>query len=146
MYKHLLVPTDGSELSQAAVRQAAQLARSLDASVTVLYVQPQCPKPLGGEAFTMGPFQEEFLRDSASMANETLTQARAVVEQANVRCKCCTATSDQPWQVIISTAKSEACDLILMASHGRSGLTGLLIGSQTQKVLTHCKVPVLVCR
>ncbi len=146
MYKHLLVPTDGSELSQAAVRQAAQLARSLDASVTVLYVQPQCPKPLGGEAFTMGPFQEEFLRDSASMANEMLTQARAVIEKANVRCKCCTATSDQPWQVIISTAKSEACDLILMASHGRSGLTGLLIGSQTQKVLTHCKVPVLVCR
>ena len=146
MYKHLLVPTDGSELSQGAVRQAAQFACALKARLTLLYVQPQCPKPLGGEAFTMGPFQEEFLRNSANMANDTLTQAKGVVEQADVRCKCCTATSDDPWQVIISTAKNEGCDLIFMASHGRSGLAGLLIGSQTQKVLTHCKVPVLVCR
>ena len=93
MYKHFLVPTDGSELSQAAVRQAAQFACALRAQLTLLYVQPQCPKPLGGEAFTMGPFQEEFLRNSASMANDTLTQAKAVVEQAVVRCKCCTAAS-----------------------------------------------------
>jgi len=146
MYKQILVPTDGSDLSRAAVRQAIQMARSLNAHLTVLYVQPECPKPLGGEAFTMGPFKEEFLRQSAAAANEILTQAKLEVEQADIRCKCCTATSDEPWLVIIATAKNEGCDLILMASHGRSGLSGLLIGSQTQKVLTHCKVPVLVCR
>jgi nucleotide-binding universal stress UspA family protein len=146
MYKHILVPTDGSELSQSAVAQATQFARAMSARVTVLYVQPECPKPYGGEAFTMGPFKEEFLRGTAAAANDALSQAKAAFAECGVTCRCATATSDTPWEVIISTAKNEACDLIFMASHGRSGLTGLLIGSQTQKVLTHCKIPVLVCR
>lgn len=146
MYKHLLVPTDGSELSQAAVRQAVELARSLDARISVLYVQQECPQPLGGETFTMGPFKDEFIRQTAAAANDVLTQAKDEVEKGGVRCKCCTATSDEPWQVIIEAAKREECDLIFMASHGRSGLAGLLIGSQTHKVLTHCRIPVLVCR
>jgi nucleotide-binding universal stress UspA family protein len=146
MYKHILVPTDGSELSQGAVAQAVQFAGVMDARITVLYVQPECPKPMGGEAFTMGPFREDFLRNTAAATNEVFEQAKSVIGKSSVNCKYVTATSDAPWEVIISTARSEACDLIFMASHGRSGLAGLLIGSQTQKVLTHCKVPVLVCR
>ena len=146
MYKHILVPTDGSELSQGAIGQAVQLARLLDARMTVLYVQPECPRPMGGEAFTMGPFKEEFLRNTAAATNEVFEQAKSLIATSGVNCKYATATSDAPWEVIISSARSEACDLIFMASHGRSGLAGLLIGSQTQKVLTHCKVPVLVCR
>ena len=94
----------------------------------------------------MGPFKEEFLRNTAATTNDIFEESKALVEKAGVNCKCVTATSDAPWEVIIATARSEACDLIFMASHGRSGLAGLLIGSQTQKVLTHCKVPVLVCR
>ncbi|MEC5384884.1 universal stress protein [Uliginosibacterium sp. H3] len=146
MYKHLLVPTDGSDLSQGAVTQAVQLARTLDARITVLYVQAECPKPMGGEAFTMGPFREEFLRATAAATNAVFESAKSVIAGSGVNCKYVTATSDAPWEVIISTARSEACDLIFMASHGRGGIAGLLIGSQTHKVLAHCKVPVLVCR
>ncbi|HSD37213.1 MAG TPA: universal stress protein [Rhodocyclaceae bacterium] len=146
MYKHLLVPTDGTELSRGAITQAVQLARSLDARITVLYVQPECPKPMGGEAFTMGPFREDFLRNTAAATNEVFEEAKSLLGNSGVNCKYVTATSDAPWEVIIATARSEACDLIFMASHGRKGIAGMLIGSETQKVLTHCKVPVLVCR
>lgn len=146
MYKHLLAPTDGSELSMEGVRQAASLAKWIGASVTLLYVQPKWPMPFYGQAQAIGPQHEEFVRNASATANEVLLQASSAVEAFGMRSKCCKATSDEPWQVIIDTAKREHCDLIVMASHGRSGLAGLLIGSQTQKVLTHCKVPVLVCR
>ena len=146
MYKHLLVPTDGSELSQAAVRQAAHLARELSARILLLYVQPGYPSTIGSEVFASGSSKEEFVRQCAASADGILARATAEVERAEVSCKHCTAISDEPWQVIVNMAKFEDCDLIVMASHGRKGIAGLLIGSQTQKVLTHSKIPVLVCR
>ncbi|HEX5125893.1 MAG TPA: universal stress protein [Rhodocyclaceae bacterium] len=146
MYKHILVPTDGSELSKEAIRQAKLLASALRARITVLYVQAPYPQAVSAVAFAMGPFSEEFARQTSFAANEALTQAKEEIQKADVACKCTTSTSDAPWQVIINTAKFEECDLIVMASHGRSGVAGLVIGSQTQKVLTHCKIPVLVCR
>lgn len=147
MYQHLLVPTDGSELSTGAVRQAAQLAKSLNARITLLYVQPDYPRPIVGEGALVMPEQrDDYLRDAAALANSVLQEATAEVERNGVRNQCRTVVSDTPWQMIISTAEAERCDLIFMASHGRRGLAGLLIGSETHKVLTHCKIPVLVYR
>lgn len=147
MYQHLLVPTDGSELSNSAVRQAAQLAKALNARITLLYVQPDYPRPIVGEGSLVMPEQrDDYLRDAAALANSVLQDATAEVERNGVRSQCRTVVSDTPWQMIISTAEAERCDLVFMASHGRRGLAGLLIGSETHKVLTHCKIPVLVYR
>ncbi|GAB4057034.1 universal stress protein [Uliginosibacterium sediminicola] len=146
MYKHLLVPTDGTELSNHALNQATALARCLGARITVLYVQEECPQPVVADGFTSAGFEEDFVRNSAEAAQSILSQARAVVEQEGVACFCRTATNASPWQEIVHTAQLEGCDLIFMASHGRTGLSGLIIGSETHKVITHCKIPVLVCR
>ncbi|MEC5398976.1 universal stress protein [Uliginosibacterium sp. H1] len=146
MYKHLLVPTDGSELSHAGVLEAAQLAANIGARVSLLYVQPAPPKLPRGEAVMVDIYKQDFLRKTAAEANVILSEARAAVEDAGVECDVCTAISDEPWQDIIATARHESCDLIAMASHGRSGIAGLLYGSQAQKVLTHCATPVLVLR
>lgn len=145
MYKHLLVPTDGSELSLTAVKEAAKFARRLGASITVLHVRHEPPGPVVGEGLVESrseAFYEEYVEQSSTI----LSDAAAEIERANLHCQRRTAVSNRPWEAIIKTATEEGCDLIFMASHGRSGLAGLLIGSETHKVLTHCHIPVLVCR
>lgn len=147
MYKHLLIPSDGSELSTQAVKSAVTLAHSLGAAVTFLYIQPEFPLPLAGEGAMMVPeSREEFARSTQEQSRRILGEAEDIAHQAGVTAKSCTAVSDIPYEVIIKTAEAENCDLVFMASHGRRGLAGLLIGSETHKVLTHCKIPVLVYR
>jgi nucleotide-binding universal stress UspA family protein len=147
MYKHLLVPTDGTELSADAVREAIGLARSLDARMTFLYVQPDFPLPIVGEGALIAPeSRDEFARSTQEQADLILREACDLASQSHVSASAVTGVSDVPYEFIISTAEKESCDLVFMASHGRRGLAGLLIGSETHNVLTHCKIPVLVYR
>ena len=145
MYKHILVPTDGSDLSDRAVAEAIAFARSLGARITALTVSP--PFHLTGyDPFLVTVTPTQYERAHESRAREILGDARAKAAAAGVPCEVVSMVSDAPWQAIIETAQRQGCDLVFMASHGRRGVAGMLLGSETQRVLTHCKVPVLVYR
>lgn len=147
MYKHILVPVDGSELSTHASVSAVQFAQSVKAQITFLHVQPDYPRPIVGEGALIAPEnREDFLRGTQEVADKILRNAAHQAEEAKVVASTRTEVSDTPWEVITRTALAEHCDLIFMASHGRRGLAGLLIGSETHKVLTHTAIPVLVYR
>jgi nucleotide-binding universal stress UspA family protein len=147
MFKHILVPTDGSELSQDAVRHAASFAKEVGAAITAFYAKPEYPVTYYGEGVlidTTSP--EKFAELAETQAQEILDYVAGVCQEAGVPCTKVTATSDVPYEVIIETANNNGCDLIFMASHGRRGFTSLLLGSETQKVLAHSTIPVLVYR
>jgi len=149
MYKHLLVPTDGSPLSLKAAKAAAGLAKKLGAKVTAVYVTaPWMPPmiPEGVQPSSLEGMEATYKHTADATADKALEQVAKVADAAGVKCEALRMTGDQPWKVIISAASKYKCDLVVMASHGRRGLAGLLIGSETTKVLTHSKVPVLVCR
>ncbi|MEC5386223.1 universal stress protein [Uliginosibacterium sp. H3] len=147
MYKHILVPVDGSELSSHAATSAVAFARSISARITFLHVQPDYPRPIVGEGTLIAPEnREDFLRGTQEVADAILHKVSALAEGAGVAASTRTEVNDIPWEVITRTAVAEQCDLIFMASHGRRGLAGLLIGSETHKVLTHTTTPVLVYR
>ena len=148
MYKHILVATDGSKLSLKAVRAAASLAGSLGARLSGLHVMPSYVPPVYGEA---GMYIAEMTPRGFNAAVEkeaqaALASATKVADEVDVVLKPVKATDTQPWSAIIKAARSKKCDLIVMASHGRRGLSALQLGSETTKVLTHSKVPVLVVR
>jgi nucleotide-binding universal stress UspA family protein len=146
VYKHILVPTDGSELSLKAVRAAARLARPLKSRITALHVLIPFSPPPGYEAMTyhVSYTEKEYAADMAKLADPALDQAVAAARGAKV--SVAQVVHPNPWEAIVKTARAKKCDLIVMASHGRRGLAGLILGSETQKVLTHSKTPVLVCR
>lgn len=144
MYTRILVPTDGSELSAQAVRSAVQLAKTFGARLLALTVTEPYPYSPLAEAQPVEP--QEFLDGEMRLAAQRLQQVRDAAAAAGVACEAASVEGAQPWRAICDHAAASACDLIVMASHGRSGLAGLLLGSETQKVLTHCKVPVLVVR
>ncbi len=147
MFKHLLIPIDGSELSLMAVRKGAEFASEIGASITLLFVRPEYPVSYYGDGAMIDPTTpEEFSKLTKTIADRNLKAAGDICTSAGVAFTVCTETSDIPYEVIISTADQKHCDLIFMASHGRRGITGLLLGSETQKVLTHSKIPVLVYR
>ncbi|HSH06253.1 MAG TPA: universal stress protein [Burkholderiales bacterium] len=148
MYKHILVPTDGSRLSAKAVKAAAALAKKLGAKLTGVYVIPPYVPPMYGEAAVYVPeVTPKRYKDLAEKeAKKALAAVEIAAQVAGVPCKTTWVTKDQAWEGITRTARARKCDLIVMASHGRRGLTGLILGSETTKVLTHSKVPVLVCR
>lgn len=148
MYKHILVPTDGSRLSVKAIKAAAQLAKAIGAKLTGVYVIPPYVPPMYGEAVVYVPevSPRRYKELSQKEAKKALAAVEIEAQTAGVPCKALSVTADQAWQGIIRTAHAKRCDLIVMASHGRRGLTGLLLGSETTKVLTHSKTPVLVCR
>ena len=145
MFKHILVPTDGSRLSEKAVRQAIQLARQLKARVTALHVIPKYHTfTYQPEMLEMTP--GEYEKSGVEHANRYLRFAQRIAASAGVDCDVAHVSSDQPYKEIIKVAQRKGCDLILMASHGRRGIEGFLLGSETQKVLTHGHTPVLVYR
>ncbi len=145
MYKHILIPTDGSPLSDAAVRQGVALARVLGAKVTALNVSPPFHNlALDPAMVTATPAQYE--QECLALAEKALGVAKAEASVARVTCETVHLTEDHPYHAIIETARTRGCDLIFMASHGRRGVSALLLGSETSKVLTHSKIPVLVCR
>jgi len=147
MFKHLLLPTDGSPRSARAVTKGVALAKLAGARVTGLFVAPPAT-PLVFEHFV--PSRYMTPEDHARLIKHEAQRALSVVEkaaaEADVRCQTVVVTSDFPAQAIIDAASKRRCDLIVMASHGRRGLSAVLLGSETQKVLTHSKVPVLVQR
>lgn len=145
MFKRILLPTDGSELAQRAVLAGIGFAKELGAEVIGLTVIPKF-HTFTYKAELLEETQEEYALDSAQRADTYLAAIRDAANQAGVPCTTEKAVSDDPYQMIISTARDRHCDLIVMGSHGRSGIKGLLLGSETQKVLVHSSVPVLVYR
>ena len=145
MFKHILLPTDGSKLSEKAIRHSVRMAKALGAKITALHVTPKF------HTFTYSMEMLEATRgnyeaDATERARHYLEFARKVAHAAGVSCDGVQASGDQPYKEIIKVAQKKGCDVILMASHGRRGIEGFLLGSETQKVLTHSKVPVLVYR
>ena len=145
MFKHILVPTDGSKLSEKAVKHAVQFAKQCKARVTALHVIPKF-HTFTYEAEMLELTPKEYEKSGLEHANQYLRYAQRVANNAGVECNATHASSDQPYKEIIKAAQKKGCDLILMASHGRRGIEGFLLGSETQKVLTHSHVPVLVYR
>ncbi|MCB1896513.1 MAG: universal stress protein [Zoogloeaceae bacterium] len=147
MFKNILVPTDGSDLSNGTVRRAISFAREAGAQIVFFYAQPDFPMPIYGEGALIDPTTpEQFAQASAAEAKAILDQARSSAEAAGVQVITDTTVNEIPYEAIIDAAERHGCDLIFMASHGRRGLASLLLGSETQKVLTHSKIPVLVYR
>ena len=147
MFKHILLPSDGSEFSQAAVQQAVVFAKSLGARVTAFYVKPQRPVHyyVEGVEFTL-PSPSPYDELDEQEAQRILGFVDGLCQQAGIECTKLALASDVVHDAIIDAAKQSGCDLICMASHGRRGLSALLLGSETTKVLTHSKIPVLVLR
>jgi nucleotide-binding universal stress UspA family protein len=146
---HILVPTDGSQLSLQAATRAAGLARDLKAKITALYVmEPWMPRMQaeGTVPVDQSQLRKDFLEHTSRQADEALAIVSAEAARQNVACDALRVTNDQPWAGIVKAADAQRCDLIVMASHGRRGLEALVLGSETNKVLTHSKTPVLVCR
>jgi nucleotide-binding universal stress UspA family protein len=147
MYKHILIPTDGSDLSRAAALQGVKLAKSLGAKVTAYFAAPPAT-PLVYDGFL--PTGYGTTGEHAEAIEKTAAKYLGVIEKAcaaaGVACQSVHETNEYAAEGILAAAKKRKCDLIFMASHGRRGLTGLLLGSQTQKVLADSKVPVLVYR
>ena len=148
MYQHILVPTDGSKLSRTAIRAAVNLAKAVGARVTGVYVIPPYVPPMYGEGFVYATglssarHRNAVKRDGKKALAVVEIEARiAGIDSAEAM-----LAAPNPWEGVLRTAKAKKCDLIVMASHGRRGLAGLLLGSETSKVLTHSKIPVLVCR
>lgn len=147
MFKHILVPTDGSTLSADAALRAVDFAKAIGAKVTFFYAQPDYPAQFFGEGALIDPTTpQQFAEAAAARAAEILKRCGEFAAKAGVECATATEASEVPYEAIIGTANKHGCDLIFMASHGRRGLAGLLLGSETQKVLTHSKIPVLVYR
>ena len=145
MYKHLLLPTDGSSLSEDAVRRGVQFAQQLGAKVTGFHAMPEFEVV----SYTMAMVdnnKEAFGRQARERAARVLDWVASLAAQSGVECETVTVASDTPYQAIVQTATERGCDLILMASHGRRGIKGFLLGSETSKVLTHSTIPVLVHR
>jgi nucleotide-binding universal stress UspA family protein len=148
MFKHILIATDGSTLSNKAVRKGAELAKSTGAAATCVTVTPDYGAILseGYLVPTLGVQRTQYQNKSDQHARKLLDSAVALAARKGVTCSVLHTVSDRPYEAIIAAAKRSKCDLILMASHSRRGLDRLLLGSETVKVLTHSTVPVLVVR
>ncbi len=147
MYQRILVATDGSPLSKKAVKASVELAKALSAELIALYVVPRYPMSYfeGG----MSVSADEVARTEKHWADKGQAVVDAVVQGAQsegVQAKAVVTHSDLVAETIISSAKKKQCDLIVMASHGRKGIQRVLLGSETQHVLTHSHTPVLVLR
>jgi nucleotide-binding universal stress UspA family protein len=145
MYKHMLIPTDGSELSEMAIREGVSFAKSIHAKVTAITVSPTFHTYGVGRVMTTDS-QDQYRRECVARAERYLAVARDAVGMAGLPYDQVHVTNDHPYEAIIDVAARNGCDLIFMASHGRKGMSALLLGSETTKVLTHSRIPVLVCR
>ena len=134
MYTHILIPTDGSELAGKGVQHGVALAKRIGAKVTILTVLP--PDMITTDREMIEIRKERMQKQLDAVAMQT----------AGVACETIQVEHEHPYQAIINTADSKGCDLIVMASHGRRGISAIVLGSETVKVLTHCKIPVLVYR
>jgi nucleotide-binding universal stress UspA family protein len=145
MYKNILIPTDGSELAGKAVEHGIQLAKETGAQVTAVTVS----EPF--HLLAVAPRQIEYTRGeykkhADAVAEKALGAVSAAAERAGVACETLHIEHEHVYQAIIDAAASKGCDLIVMASHGRHGVSAIVLGSETVKVLTHSTIPVLVYR
>ena len=148
MYSHVLIPSDGSEVAEKAVKAGIEFARSVGARITAFTAMPEYPLPAMGDVMA-----HKRVISPAEHAERVKAQAQAILVQitqraaaAGVACDGDYALCDRPHEAIIDAAKKHNCDLIFMASHGRSGLSALVHGSETREVLTRSKIPTLVYR
>ncbi len=144
MFKRILVPTDGSDITAKAVDTTIRLAQSIGARVYTISVKEPFPYSAISEMQPTPP--QEFFDAQERIAAKRILAVRDACAAANVPCDAHTVEALHPWEAIIEHAQRMECDLVVMASHGRRGVTALLLGSETQKVLTHSKIPVLVVR
>lgn len=144
MYRNILVPTDGTDITAKAVQTAITLAKTLGATLTALSVKEPFPYSAISEMQPVPP--QEFYDAQERIAASRVKAVVDAAEAVGVTCHGATIEGSHPWESIVEHAKSQACDLIVMASHGRRGVSALLLGSETQKVLTHCSIPVLVVK
>jgi nucleotide-binding universal stress UspA family protein len=148
MFKHILIPTDGSRLSMKGVKAGVRLAKALRAKVTGVYVIPPFMPVAYGDAAVYVPSisPQEYRKHSEAAARKALGAIEAEAKKARVRCRTKFVTASRTYEGILRVARGAKCDAISMASHGRSGLTGALLGSETMRVLAQSKLPVLVTR
>lgn len=146
MFTNILIPTDGSDASQHAVRTAVQLARTHQARITGIHVIPDYHLLIAYEGAFDPVTEERIEQEAKTRAEKYLEFVRSAAAEAGVACDTICETSDHPYDAIIKAADARKCDLIVMTSHGRKGLAAVLLGSETRKVLTHAKIPVLIMR
>lgn len=144
MFKRILLPSDGSEITAKALDTGIALAKAVGAELYAISVKEPFPYSAISEMQPTPP--QEFLDAQERIATRRVQQVVALAQTAGVTCHAHTVEAPHAWEAIIDHARRTECDLIVMASHGRSGMSALLLGSETQKVLTHSKVPVLVVR
>ncbi|CAN5871271.1 universal stress protein [soil metagenome] len=144
MFKRILVPTDGSDITLKAVETSIALAKSVGARLYTISVKEPFPYSAISEMQPTPP--QEFFDAQERIATKRVQTVADECKAAGVVCEAHTVEALHPWEAIIEHAKRMECDLLVMASHGRRGVSALLLGSETQKVLTHSKVPVLVVR
>lgn len=145
MFKHILLPTDGSEASEIAIKKCIQFARDTGAKVTGFHVTPEF-HVITYQTEMLEDTKEQFIQAGKVHAATYLASIENAAREAGVPCSVAYTSSDHPYEAIIEAAKEHHCDLIAMASHGRKGVKGVLMGSETHKVLTHSQIPVLVYR
>jgi nucleotide-binding universal stress UspA family protein len=144
MYKRILISTDGSEISQKAAQAAVELAKASGGQLFAISVKEPFPYSAISEMQPVPP--QEFFDAQERIASERVKAVASAAGAAGVACHAHTVEALHPWEAILDHAKTQNCDLVVMASHGRRGLSALLLGSETQKVLTHSSIPVLVIK
>jgi nucleotide-binding universal stress UspA family protein len=145
MYKHILLATDGSELAAKAVVAGLELAKRLQAKATAVTATEPWTAVVAGEA-ALGFPPDEYEKAAATAAARALSAVDDAAKRIGIDCATLHARDQYPAEAILEAAKAHGCDLIVMASHGRRGLSRLLLGSEAVRVLTHSAVPVLICR
>ncbi|WP_374586934.1 universal stress protein [Ideonella dechloratans] len=144
MYSHILVPTDGSDISAKAVETAISMAKLLGAKLSTISVKEPFPYSAISEMQPVPP--QEFYDAQERIATARVKAVSDAAKAVGLDCEGFTVEAVHPWEAICDLAKDKGCDLVVMASHGRRGVSALLLGSETQKVLTHSPLPVLVVR
>jgi nucleotide-binding universal stress UspA family protein len=146
MYKHILLPTDGSELAHKAVRQGLELAKALNAKVTAVTVSAPWPVgEMGGGLMAPAPIAE-YDKAVAQEASRVLAAVSDLAAEAGIACAMVHVPNQHPAEGIVEQAAASGCDLIVMGSHGRRGLAKFFLGSQATRVLAYSKIPVLICK
>lgn len=149
MYKHIMLPIDGSELSLKAEKECIGFAKSIGAKVTVIHVLPHfnlhvsaysAPKAM------ITKIEDEHDEETKQVVQKMVAEVEKRIKAGGIGCDSLLVVADSPYEAIIENAGKHGCDLIMMASHGRRGVDAVLLGSETVKVLTHTKIPVLVVR
>jgi len=145
MFKHVLIATDGSELSRKAIHHGIGLAKAIGARATAITVT------IPFRMFALNPeripgMEESYSKQMTDVATKSLAEVEDAATAAGIHCEVVCAKDEHPYQAIIDAAKKNGCDLIVMASHGRRGISAVVLGSETVKVLTHSDIPVLVYR